>query len=196
MGDRLLARVDGDAGRAQCDVVDRLCFYRTFFADDAEKIGLVWTRLRATLISSTAALCIDQEAIPAETNDMGVFASLFGKLEKTYRRANLYELVSTDAGFTSEANARQVDSAGKAYMMAIKGNQPELHQEAARPLHAGEPRGHARGPRERIAAVATRCRLVPLAFVRISFVASDLRWRVASVNPLPIPRGAIYPRTF
>ena len=151
---------------------------------------------RATLISSTAALCIDQEAIPAETNDMGVFASLFGKLEKTYRRTNLYEFVSTDAGFTSEANARQVDSAGKAYMMAIKGNQPELHQEAARPLHAGEPRGHARGPRERIAAVATRCRVVPLAFVRISFVASDLRWRVASVNPLPIPRGAIYPRTF
>jgi len=91
---------------------------------------------RATLISSTAALCIDQEAIPAETNDMGVFASFFGKLEKTYRRANLYELVSTDAGFTSEANARQVDSAGKAYMMAIKGNQPELHKEAQRVLWA------------------------------------------------------------
>jgi hypothetical protein len=91
---------------------------------------------RATLISSTAAVCIDQEAIPAETNDMGVFASFFAKLEKTYRRANLYELVSTDAGFTSEANARQVDSAGKAYMMAIKGNQPELHKEARRVLWA------------------------------------------------------------
>ena len=91
---------------------------------------------RATLISSTAAVCIDQEAIPAETNDMGVFASFFAKLEKTYRRANLYELVSTDAGFTSEANARQVDNADKAYMMALKGNQPELHNEAQRVLWA------------------------------------------------------------
>ena len=91
---------------------------------------------RATLISSTAALCIDQEAIPAETNDMGVFASFFAKLEKTYRKANLYELVSTDAGFTSEANARQVDNADKAYMMAIKGNQPELYNEARRVLWA------------------------------------------------------------
>ncbi len=87
---------------------------------------------RATLVSSSAALCIDQEAIPAETNDMGVFAKFFARLEKTYRRADLYELVSTDAGFTSEANARQVDEAGKAYMMAIKGNQPELHKEAQR----------------------------------------------------------------
>jgi len=89
---------------------------------------------RATMISSTAAVCIDQEAIPAETNDMGVFASFFAKLEKTYRRADLYELVSTDAGFTSEANARQVDQAGKAYLMAIKGNQPELYKEAQRVL--------------------------------------------------------------
>jgi hypothetical protein len=95
---------------------------------------------RATLISSTAALCIDQEAIPAETNDMGVFARFFAKLETTYRRADLYELVSTDAGFTSEANARQVDEAGKAYLMVIKGNRPELHKEAQRVLWKMHPR--------------------------------------------------------
>ncbi len=90
--------------------------------------------VRATLISSSAALCIDQEAIPAATNDMGVFASFFAGLDKTYGRAGLFDLVSTDAGFTSEANARQVDRAGKAYMMAIKGNQPELQREAQRLL--------------------------------------------------------------
>jgi hypothetical protein len=90
--------------------------------------------VRATLISSTAALCIDQEAIPAKTNDMGVFASFFAGLEKTYGRANLYDLVSTDAGFTSEANASQVNEADKAYMMAIKGNQLELQKEAQRLL--------------------------------------------------------------
>jgi hypothetical protein len=36
----------------------------------------------------------------------GVFASFFAAVEKPYRRANLYELVSTDAGFTSRAFAR------------------------------------------------------------------------------------------
>ena len=89
---------------------------------------------RATLISSAAAVCVDQKAIPAETNDMGVFADFFADLERTYRRAHLYELVFTDAGFTSEANARQVDAAGKAYVMNLKKNQPELLREAERIL--------------------------------------------------------------
>jgi hypothetical protein len=35
------------------------------------------------VISSTAAWCIDQEAIPANTNDMEVFASFFARPENT-----------------------------------------------------------------------------------------------------------------
>jgi hypothetical protein len=86
--------------------------------------------VRATLISSAAAMCIDQKAIPATTNDMGVFGDFFDELERTYRRADLFETVFTDAGFTSEANARKVDAAGKGYIMNLKANQPDLLADA------------------------------------------------------------------
>ena len=92
--------------------------------------------VNATLISAAAAVCIDQKPIPADTNDMGVFASFYADLQRTYGRADLFELVSTDAGFTSEDNARLVDRDGKAYWMALKDNQPELRREAERVLLA------------------------------------------------------------
>lgn len=92
--------------------------------------------VRATLISSAAALCIDQQPIPADTNDMGVFKAFFENLGKTYGRADIFDLVCVDAGFASEANARQVDHAGKAYVLSIKSNQPELQKEAWRVLGA------------------------------------------------------------
>lgn len=90
--------------------------------------------VRATLISSTAAVCIDQLPIPASTNDCGVFAAFFEQLCKTYGRAALFDVVMADAGFVSEANARQVNDAGKGYVLSIKGNQPDLQKEAWRVL--------------------------------------------------------------
>ena len=90
--------------------------------------------VRATLISSSAAVCIDQKPIPAATNDMGVFSSFFAELEATYRRADLFDAIFADAGFTSEANARQVDAVGKGYILNLKSNQPELLAEAQQVL--------------------------------------------------------------
>jgi len=90
--------------------------------------------VNVTLISSAAAVCIDRLAIPASTNDMGVFAAEYGRIKRIYGRTNLFELASTDAGFTSEENARLVDDDGKAYWMALKGNQPDLYAEARRVL--------------------------------------------------------------
>jgi len=90
--------------------------------------------VNATLISATAAVCIDQRPIPAATNDAGVFRAFYAELTRTYGRAGLFELVSTDAGFTTEANARLIDADGRAYWMALKGNQPELLAEARRAL--------------------------------------------------------------
>jgi Transposase DDE domain len=92
--------------------------------------------VNATLISSAAAVCIDQEPIPAKTNDMGVFAHFFAGLLRTYGRANLFEVVTCDAGFCSEQNARLVDEAGVGYWFSLKDNQPELRQEAERVLLA------------------------------------------------------------
>ena len=93
--------------------------------------------VNATLISSAAAVCIDQQPIPAKTNDMGVFPSFFAGLMSTYGgRANLFDVVTADAGFCSERNARIVDDAGKGYWISLKDNQPELRREAERVLLA------------------------------------------------------------
>ena len=51
--------------------------------------------LNATLISSAAAVAIDQLPIPAATNDMGAFAAFYASLQRTFDRANLFELIST-----------------------------------------------------------------------------------------------------
>jgi len=90
--------------------------------------------VNATLISAAAAVCIDQLPIPAATNDMGVFAAFYAGLTRTYGRAGVFDLVSTDAGFTSVENATLVDADGRAYWMALKGNQPDLLAEARRVL--------------------------------------------------------------
>jgi hypothetical protein len=92
--------------------------------------------VNATLISSAAAVCIDQAPIPADTNDMGVFPSFFVEISRVYGRANLADLFTLDAGFCSEGNARLIDDAGKGYWMSLKDNQPELRREAERVLLA------------------------------------------------------------
>jgi len=92
----------------------------------------VFRVLNTSLISSQVAVCIDQKPIPADTNETGAFPSLFAELESTYGRTGLYELLSLDAGLASEENARLIDKANKAYWIALKGNQPTLHDEARR----------------------------------------------------------------
>jgi len=90
--------------------------------------------LRAALVSAAAPVCIDQAPIPAETNDMGAFPDFFSALRREYSRSQLFEVVTMDAGFCSEQNARLVDEAGYGYVIGLKGNQPELLTEARRVL--------------------------------------------------------------
>ena len=92
--------------------------------------------VNATLISSAAAVCIDQRPIPAATHDLGVFPAFLDGLIGAYGRANLFDLISTDSGFCSEANARLIDDAHKAYWISLKDNQPDLKREAERVLLA------------------------------------------------------------
>ena len=92
--------------------------------------------VNATLISSRAAVCIDQIPIPAKTNDMGIFPKFWKGLLSIYARANLFDLVTTDSGFCSEKNARLIDASHKAYWISLKDNQPELKGEAERVLLA------------------------------------------------------------
>ena len=88
--------------------------------------------LNSTLISAAAALCIDQVPIAADTNEMGTYMPVVDALLNAYGRSDLIELVMSDSGMTSEKNARYTNDKQLAYVMAIKGNQPELLREARR----------------------------------------------------------------
>ena len=86
--------------------------------------------LRAVLVSSPTKVCVDQQVIPAQTNEVGAFPSLWARLRSAYRTDSLFEAVSLDAGFASEALCRQIDADGFGYIVGLKENQPELLAEA------------------------------------------------------------------
>jgi hypothetical protein len=91
---------------------------------------------RAVLMSTAAKLCVGQMTVPAATNEAGCFRDFFEWLLRNYGRSELVEVVFADSGSTSEANARRVDEAQRGYVLALKGNQPELEAEAKRLLVA------------------------------------------------------------
>jgi predicted transposase YbfD/YdcC len=123
--------IDGKTNATLKGKVNRDCQKQS---GEGEADRYLYLMVNATLISSAAAVCIDRLAIPASTNDMGVFADEYARLKRVYGRAGLFELLSVDAGFTSEENCRLANDDGKAYWAALKGNQPELHAEAKRVL--------------------------------------------------------------
>jgi hypothetical protein len=86
--------------------------------------------LRAALVSAPSSPLLDQLPIGAKTNEMGMFVEFFDALHDSYDL--LFEIVTTDAGMTSKANAEHVHAANKGYVMALKDNQPELMAEAKR----------------------------------------------------------------
>ena len=86
--------------------------------------------VRAVLVSAAAPVCIDQAPIPADTNDMGVLPDFLDGLRREYGMSSLFEVLTMDAGFCSEQNARLIDEAHLGYVMGLKGNQPDLLAEA------------------------------------------------------------------
>lgn len=103
---------------------------------------------RAVLTSAAGKPALDQQLTPPQTNEMGAFAAFFSSLVKVY--GDLFEIVTMDAGTTALDNADLVQGANKAYVMALKDNQPALYAEAQRllaPLVLGPP--EAQTPWER-----------------------------------------------
>jgi predicted transposase YbfD/YdcC len=88
--------------------------------------------LRAGLTSAASVPCLDQVPIGAKTNEMASFGPFFDEVVTAYDP--LFEIVTTDAGMTSKKNADQIHAANKAYVLALKGPQPELLAEARRLL--------------------------------------------------------------
>jgi predicted transposase YbfD/YdcC len=90
--------------------------------------------LRAVLVSSCVKMCISQQIQYSKENDMSSFSRFLKKLLKHYGRGHLLEVLSLDAGFSSLANATQINDANRGYIIGLKGNQPELFREAKRLL--------------------------------------------------------------
>lgn len=90
--------------------------------------------LRAVLTSSPARPCLDQQVIAASTNDMGAFEAFWPELLAAYDSLELFDIATVDSGFCSLKNATLIHESDKAYVMALKDNQPELIAEAKRLL--------------------------------------------------------------
>jgi hypothetical protein len=100
---------------------------------DEHFVGVLRT-VTCTLVSSRAKVVVDALPIPAETNEMGVFAHVFSELLRVYGSLGLFKLVCYDTGACSEENARLVRERGYHYLFQIKGPQPTLLAEAQRLL--------------------------------------------------------------
>jgi hypothetical protein len=96
-------------------------------------LGLVRT-ISAVLTSSPARPYLHVTPVPAATNEMGIFQRAFDELMSVYSRADLFRVVTYDAGACSKDNAQHVRSHGLHYVFGLKGSQPTLLEEAKRLL--------------------------------------------------------------
>jgi hypothetical protein len=88
--------------------------------------------LRAALISTPSKPCVMQVTIPSGQGESSLLSTRVDALQAHYGRADLFETLMMDAGLTSLANANHIIGCGYSYIMALKGNQPTLHDEAQR----------------------------------------------------------------
>ena len=89
---------------------------------------------RAHLVSSGATVCIDERPIPGRTNELGAVCSFTEELIDTYRRTELFEVITADAGNTSLKHASLIHGHDLGYVLAVKESLAELHREALRLL--------------------------------------------------------------
>jgi hypothetical protein len=128
---RLPVRVLAIDGKVQSVHAEPLTpFYCQQQSAEGEPERYVYRVLNATLISSSAAVCVHQKPIPAWTNEMGYFEEFFDELRSAYARADLFDVVTSDAGVLSREHCRKLDGLGLGYVVALKDNNPELEREA------------------------------------------------------------------
>jgi predicted transposase YbfD/YdcC len=89
---------------------------------------------RTHLVSSKATVCIDQRPIPGDTNEIGAVCDTTQQLLETYKRTNLFEVITADAGNCSVAHATLINQANVGYVLGIKENAGDIYQEALRLL--------------------------------------------------------------
>lgn len=80
---------------------------------------------RAVLVSSSVRPVLFQQFVGEKTNEMARFEECFLELNRRFGKS--FEFVTSDAGACSRHNAQVVHDANKAYLFAVKDNQPSLH---------------------------------------------------------------------
>lgn len=106
---------------------------KLFNPDDGEMYGTVMVH-RATLVSTDAAVCVDQRPIAGKCNEVGEMPATVDELFRVYRRTGLLDIVTADAGNVSLKVANRIRHHGADYFLGLKGNQSELRREAASAL--------------------------------------------------------------
>ena len=101
--------------------------------------GVTWVRgttclLRSTMISSDAAVCVAQSAVPGSTNEAGHIIAAMTELYRAYGHTEMLKLITFDAGITSTKSTQFVHDMGSYYFGTIKGNHGEKYREAQRLL--------------------------------------------------------------
>ncbi|HTP28908.1 MAG TPA: ISAs1 family transposase [Anaeromyxobacteraceae bacterium] len=92
-------------------------FAQTHHPEKGPVYGLVRT-VTCALVSARGQPCLDAIPIPAHTNEMGHFQTVFASVERTYGK--LFQMVTYDAGALSEANGSTVVHGGKDYLFSLK----------------------------------------------------------------------------
>lgn len=85
---------------------------------------------RATLVSSGAAVVLDQWPIRGETNEKGAIQQALGGLFSAYGATDIVEMVTLDAGMASPEVAETIRDGGAHYFLALKRPQGALHRRA------------------------------------------------------------------
>ena len=91
--------------------------------------------LRAVLSSAAGKPALGQLTIPGREGETTHFIPFANWLYETYGRFGMFEVLDVDAGLLSRANFEHVDQLLQCGIIAgLKGNQPDLHDEAVRVL--------------------------------------------------------------
>lgn len=100
---------------------------------DGLRFGLVRVH-RATLVSSAAAVVMDQQTILGETNEWGTILKTLRALFGHYGKTKMVELVTMDAGNTTKDVAGYIAEQQADYFLAIKSVQGRLFELAEQKL--------------------------------------------------------------
>jgi len=109
--------------------------YGTFFPEvqlKDEDSGLIGTVMahRATLVSSGAAVVIDQRTIEGSTSEHGTIEQTLGALFNAYGRTDMLERITVDAGNMTRGAAEVMDKQDTDYFGALKSSQGNLYERA------------------------------------------------------------------